>query len=250
MQNKAEKGFRKIQIVDSNFESSEQLYEGEGSNKLKLIAVIIVIFLIILFLILLGIYLFSGKKTKRSKRFGGSIFNGVKNNYNYSYNLSNNFDNNNNENNEQNAEEEYDIEKILKSVEKKVQKSDIKIPENVKISIIIMNNDKSRENNLGELYESIESQSFPDKEIILVKNDIQNNLTINSSEQLSKASATVEYKKDTGKILQRYDIVNMAKGDYILFIEGDDDFKENDVLSQIYNKASQDDVDILEYKSY
>ena len=252
MQNKSEKekGFRKIQIVDSNFESSEQFYESEGSNKLKLIAVIVVVFLIILLLILLGIYLFSGKKTKRSKRFGGSIFNGVKNNYNYSYNLSNNFDNNNNENNEQNAEEEYDIEKILKSVEKKVQKPDIKIPENIKISIIIMNNDKSRENNLGELYESIESQSFPDKEIILVKNDIQNNLTINSSEQLSKASTTVEYKKDTGKILQRYDIVNMAKGEYILFIEGDDAFKENDVLSQIYNKASQDDVDILEYKSY
>ena len=251
MQNKTEKGFRKIQIVDSNFENSEQLYESEGSNKLKLIAVIVVVFLIILLLILLGIYLFSGKSRKRSKRIGSSIFNGVKNNYNYSFNLSNNFDNdNNNDINEQNAEEEYNIEKILKTVEKKVQKPDIKIQENIKISIIIMNNDKSRENNLGELYESIESQSFPDKEIILVKNYLDNNLTINSSEQLSKASTTVEFKKDTGKILQRYDIVNMAKGEYILFIEGDDTFKEKDVLSQIYNKASQDGVDILEYKSY
>ena len=254
MQNKGEKekGFKKIQIVDSNFESSEQAYENEGSNKFKLIAVIVVIFLIIILLILLGIYLFSGKSSKRNKRMGSKINIMPNNSYN-SNNLLNNFDNNNNDNEnnkEQNNEENTDFEKILKTVEKSVQKPVIKIPKNIKISIIVMNNVKSRQNNLGQLYESIESQSFPDKEIIIVKNDIESNSSLNSSEQLTKVSTTVEYKKDTGKILQRYDIVNMAKGDYILFIEGDDTFKDKDILSQIYDKASQDKVDILEYKSY
>ena len=50
--------------------------------------------------------------------------------------------------------------------------------------------------------------------------------------------------------MQRYDAVNMAKGEYILFIEGDDTFSEKDILKKIYEKASSDQLDILEYKSY
>ena len=116
----------------------------------------------------------------------GSKINIMPNNSYNSNNLLNNFDNNNNDNEnnkEQNNEENTDFEKILKTVEKSVQKPIIKIPKNIKISIIVMNNAKSRQNNLGQLYESIESQSFPDKEIIIVKNDIESNSSLNSSEQ-------------------------------------------------------------------
>ena len=248
MKTKGEKGFKKIKIVDSNLDSSEQTNENEGLNKLKLIAVILVIFLIILLIVLLGIYLFFGKRNKKNKRIFN--FKGIKNSNNKTFNNVDDNYNNYDINDEENEKESYDNEQILKNVEKTVKKPDINIPENVKISIIIMNNYKLIENHLDNLYESIELQSFPDKEILVVKNDIEMNSTTNNTEKLLKSSTIVEYEKTTGKLMQRFDIVNMAKGEYILFIEGDDTFKDKDTLSQIYDKASNDKLDILEFKSY
>ena len=153
-----------------------------------------------------------------------------------------------NETNEKEVEK-YDIEQILKYAEKKVQMPEINSTQNIKISIIIMNNKKTVDTKLEELYESIESQSFPDKEIIINKNDMILSSNFNTNGTIFKETTLVEYKTDTGKIMQRYDLVNMAKGEYILFIQSDDTFSPN-VLSQIYEKASNDKLDILEYKTY
>ena len=60
----------------------------------------------------------------------------------------------------------------------------------------------------------------------------------------------MKYGKNTGRLKQRYDIINMTKGKYILFIEGNDEFSSNEILNQIYEKASKDKLDILEYKPY
>ena len=49
--------------------------------------------------------------------------------------------------------------------------------------------------------------------------------------------------------MQRYDLVNMAKSECILFIQSDDKLSQN-VLSQIYEKALNDKLDILEDKTY
>lgn len=110
-----------------------------------------------------------------------------------------------------------------------------------------MNNDRNIENNLSKLFESIESQSFPNKEIIIVKTNTSN---ISDELNLNKKATIVEYGENTGRLKQRYDIVNMAKGEYILFIEGDDEFSSNEILNQIYEKANNNQLDILEYKSY
>ena len=251
MKTKADKGFRKIKIADSNFESTEQSYENESINKLKLIAIIFMVFLIIILIILLCIYFFSGKKRKSKKIFSNII---ETKKYNNTNKYIDNFDNdiyNNDINNNKGEEDIYNYEQILKNVEKIVKKPEINIPENIKISIIIMNNVKSTGTLLDKLFESLELQAFPDKEILLIKNDLEMNVTLNNNtEKLLKASTVVEYGKTTGKLKQRFDIVNIAKGEYILFIEADDTFKEQDILSKIYDKANNDKLDILEFNSY
>ena len=250
MRNKEEQGFRKIKIVDQNFESSEQLNEIEIQSKFQLFAIFFIVFLFLVLIILLAIYLSSGNKKKKvyprnsnSERNRNIKVKEVINN-----NINNYYKKDEDDIKDKNTEK-YEIDQILKYVDKKVQKPEINPSQNIKISIIIMNNRKAVETKLDELYESIESQSFPDKEIIINKNDILLNSNNNISEKIMNVSTIVEYKMDTGKLMQRYDLINMVKGEYILFIQSDDTFSEN-VLSQIYEKASNDKLDILEYKTY
>ncbi len=250
MRNKEEQGFRKIKIVDQNFESSEQLNEIEIQSKFQLFAIFFIVFLFLVLIILLAIYLSSGNKKKKvyprnsnSERNKNIKVKEVINN-----NINNYYKKDEDDIKDKNTEK-YEIDQILKYVDKKVQKPEINPSQNIKISIIIMNNRKAVETKLDELYESIESQSFPDKEIIINKNDMILSSNFNANGTIFKESTLVEYKTDTGKIMQRYDLVNMAKGEYILFIQSDDTFSQN-VLSQIYEKASNDKLDILEYKTY
>ena len=250
MKNKIEKGFKRIKIVDANYENLEQMNEIDTQRRFQLIAIFSIIFLFLLLLVLLGIYLSYGDNKKRehlrspNKKSVNNklkeVFNNNVNNY-----YKKNYENDTNEK----EVEKYDIEQILKYAEKKVQMPEINSTQNIKISIIIMNNKKTVDTKLEELYESIESQSFPDKEIIINKNDMILSSNFNANGTIFKESTLVEYKIDTGKIMQRYDLVNMAKGEYILFIQSDDTFSQN-VLSQIYEKASNDKLDILEYKTY
>lgn len=244
MKNKGDNGFKKIQIVETTFENLESTYDYEYSNKQKFIIRILVISIIILLIIFGGTYFFLGRnKPIRYIKIGGKLEKQrnrtkIENNI-----IDNNVINNNNKS--------YDYEQILNNVTKTVQNSISKSADNIKISIIILNNDKEIITNLDSLYESIQSQSFADKEILIIKNGIDLNIkSSNHSEKLEKEATIVEYEKGTGKIMQKYDIVNMAKGEYILFIEGDDAFNNKDVLKQIFETASRDKIDILEYKSY
>ena len=250
MKNKIEKGFKRIKIVDANYENIEQMNEIDTQRRFQLIAIFSIIFLFLLLLVLLGIYLSYGDNKKRvhlrspNKK---SVNNKLKEVFN---NNINNYYKKNCENDTNEKEvEKYDVKQILKYVEKKVQMPEINSTQNIKISIIIMNNKKSVDTKLEELFESIESQSFPDKEIIINKNDMILSSNFNANGTIFKESTLVEYKTDSGKIMQRYDLVNMAKGEYILFIQSDDTFSQN-VLSQIYEKASNDKLEILEYKTY
>lgn len=113
-----------------------------------------------------------------------------------------------------------------------------------------MNNKNEIENNFEKLFESIESQSFSDKEIFIIKTNSENNSSWDNLNNYNNKATIVKYGQNTGRLKQRYDIINMAKGEYILFIEGDDEFSSNEILNQIYEKASNDKLDILEYRTF
>lgn len=113
-----------------------------------------------------------------------------------------------------------------------------------------MNNNIEIENNFEKLFLSIESQSFPNKEIFIIKSYSENDTYWDNLNNYKNKATIVKYGKNTGRLKQRYDIINMAKGEYILFIEGNDEFSSNEILNQIYEKASKDKLDILEYKPY
>ena len=258
MSSRREKGFRKIKIVDSSIEVTEQdqLNENEGFCYSRMCFIISTIISICLILIIITFIIINGKKKKRIRFFTNRRIN-IKNTTNYTffnenigtkrYNLSNiyNF-------NEQkmNMNKTYNINDIFKNINKSIEKKESNTNENIKISIIIMNNDKKIENNFEKLFESIESQSFPDKEIFIVKTTSENNSSWENLDKFNKKAIIVKYGQNIGRLKQRYDIVNMTKGEYILFIEGDDEFSSKDVLSQIYEKALNDKLDILEYKSF
>ena len=210
---------------------------------------------ICLILIIITFIIINGKKKKRIRFFTNRRIN-IKNTTNYTffkenietkqYNLSiYNF-------NEQkmNMNKTYNINDIFKNINKSIEKKESNTNENIKISIIIMNNDKEIENNFEKLFESIESQSFPDKEIFIVKTTLENNSSWDNLDKFNNKATIVKYAQNIGRLKQRYDIVNMTKGEYILFIEGDDEFSSKDVLSRIYENALNDKLDILEYKSF
>jgi glycosyltransferase involved in cell wall biosynthesis len=248
MSSRGEKGFRQIKIVDSNYDYSDQ-YETQSISKTKLILIISIAIILILLLIVI-LLLIDGKKKKSFYIRRTSKFNKTKKYINYNQSNYNNREYYNEDKKEEIANETYNIDELIKNVEKRVMKQESNIKDNIKISIIVMNNNKEIKNDWDKLYESIISQEFPDKEIIIVGNNVEINSTSNNIEKIKKESTIVEYEIKTGKIMQRYDIVKMAKGEYILFLEGDDSFSSNEILKQIYEKAKNDKIDILEYKTY
>ena len=244
MRIRKEKGFKKIKIVDPSIEAIDQINDSENfcTSKICLIISTIIAFIILSIIIIYLIY--DRNKVKKINYFTKRTINQNRTN---NYFKSNNIFNYNFSQEKKDNIENYNISEILKDTNKTIEKQESSTNDNIKISIIIMNNDRNIENNLSKLFESIESQSFPNKEIIIVKTNTSN---ISDELNLNKKATIVEYGENTGRLKQRYDIVNMTKGEYILFIEGDDEFSSNEILNQIYEKANNDQLDILEYKSY
>ena len=245
MRIRKEKGFKTIKIVDPSIEAIDQINDSENfcTSKICLIISTTVAFIILSIIIIYLIY--DRNKVKKINCFTERARN--QNRTNDCFKSNDNIFNYNFSQEKKNNIENYNISEILKDTNKTIEKQELSINDNIKISIIIMNNDRNIENNLSKLFESIESQSFPNKEIIIVKT---NTSKISDELNLNKKATIVEYGENTGRLKQRYDIVNMAKGEYILFIEGDDEFSSNEILNQIYEKANNNQLDILEYKSY
>ena len=245
MRIRKEKGFKTIKIVDPSIEAIDQINDSENfcTSKICLIISTIIAFIILSIIIIYLIY--DRNKVKKINCFTERAIN--QNRTNDCFKSNDNIFNYNFSQEKKNNIENYNISEILKDTNKTIEKQESSTNDNIKISIIIMNNDRNIENNLSKLFESIESQSFPNKEIIIVKTNTSN---ISDELNLNKKATIVEYGENTGRLKQRYDIVNMAKGEYILFIEGDDEFSSNEILNQIYEKANNAQLDILEYKSY
>ena len=265
MSPRRERGFKKIKIADSSMDITDpdQLIENESFCFSKKCFIISIITAIILILTLISLLIINGKKRNKLKYFTNrriynnnntNINNYTKynkniietNQYNISISKSINF-------NEEkiSTKKTYNINEIIKDINKTIEsKKSNNANENIKISIIIMNNDIEIENNFEKLFLSIESQSFPNKEIFIIKSYSENDSYWDNLNNYKNKATIVKYGKNTGRLKQRYDIINMTKGEYILFIEGNDEFSSNEILNQIYEKASKDKLDILEYKPY
>ena len=265
MSSRRERGFKKIKIADSSMDITDpdQLIENESFCFSKKCFIISIITAIILILTLISLLIINGKKRNILKYFTNRrIYNNNNTNinnyteynkniietnqYNISISKSINF-------NEEkiSTKKTYNINEIIKDINKTIEsKKSNNANENIKISIIIMNNDIEIENNFEKLFLSIESQSFPNKEIFIIKSYSENDSYWDNLNNYKNKATIVKYGKNTGRLKQRYDIINMAKGEYILFIEGNDEFSSNEILNQIYEKASKDKLDILEYKPY
>ena len=265
MSSRRERGFKKIKIVDSSMDITDpdQLIENESFCFSKKCFIISIITAIILILTLISLLIINGKKRNKLKYFTNRrIYNNNNTNinnyteynkniietnqYNISISKSINF-------NEEkiSTKKSYNINEIIKDINKTIEsKKSNNANENIKISIIIMNNDIEIENNFEKLFLSIESQSFPNKEIFIIKSYSENDSYWDNLNNYKNKATIVKYGKNTGRLKQRYDIINMTKGEYILFIEGNDEFSSNEILNQIYEKASKDKLDILEYKPY
>ena len=265
MSSRRERGFKKIKIADSSMDITDpdQLIENESFCFSKKCFIISIITATILILTLISLLIINGKKRNKLKYFTNRrIYNNNNTNinnyteynkniietnqYNISISKSINF-------NEEkiSTKKTYNINEIIKDINKTIEsKKSNNANENIKISIIIMNNDIEIKNNFEKLFLSIESQSFPNKEIFIIKSYSENDSYWDNLNNYKNKATIVKYGKNTGRLKQRYDIINMAKGEYILFIEGNDEFSSNEILNQIYEKASKDKLDILEYKPY
>ena len=265
MSSRRERGFKKIKIADSSMDITDpdQLIENESFCFSKKCFIISIITAIILILTLISLLIINGKKRNKLKYFTNRrIYNNNNTNINNyteynkniietnQYNIS--ISKNINFNEEKiSTKKTYNINEIIKDINKTIEsKKSNNANENIKISIIIMNNDIEIKNNFEKLFLSIESQSFPNKEIFIIKSYSENDSYWDNLNNYKNKATIVKYGKNTGRLKQRYDIINMAKGEYILFIEGNDEFSSNEILNQIYEKASKDKLDILEYKPY
>lgn len=265
MSSRRERGFKKIKIADSSMDITDpdQLIENESFCFSKKCFIISIITAIILILALISLLIINGKKRNKLKYFTNRrIYNNNNTNINNyteynkniietnQYNIS--ISKNTNFNEEKiSTKKIYNINEIIKDINKTIEsKKSNNANENIKISIIIMNNDIEIENNFEKLFLSIESQSFPNKEIFIIKSYSENDSYWDNLNNYKNKATIVKYGKNTGRLKQRYDIINMTKGEYILFIEGNDEFSSNEILNQIYEKASKDKLDILEYKPY
>lgn len=104
------------------------------------------------------------------------------------------------------------------------------------------------EDTLHRCLESILHQSFTDYEIILIDDESPDNCAIICDEYAQNDKRiSVIHKKNGGLSDARNAGINLAKGDYITFIDSDDAIAENTLQPLINELNTHPDIDILEY---
>ena len=99
---------------------------------------------------------------------------------------------------------------------------------------------------------SILNQSFQNYEIILV-NDNSNDKTIeiiNIYQNNDDRIKLINHHKNLGVYCSRKDAILNAKGDYILLMDPDDMFLNQDLFKQLYNFDLEYNLDIIEFLVY
>ena len=121
---------------------------------------------------------------------------------------------------------------------------------NPKISIIILIEEKE---NLVRLLYGIQKQKFVDFELLIADDNIINGRysLYDSIKSRDKRVKLIDYKNKVGNLKKRNDAINKSKGEYIIFFDSDDYFNSTENSFQvIYDKAVNDNIDILEFKSF
>lgn len=265
MRVRREKGFRKMKIEDSNSESFKIKFCDLSDVKYR-ISLIIFLFLIVIFLLYEIFYFISQKNDSGDKKIinmeegknnkNNSKLINIKKEYdkinenNDKFNDNDNFKqkienkNDNDSNDEQNKANYQYLDNNYNKVFKK--------SESPKISIIIVINN-GKEENIKKLIYTIYEQNESDLEIIIIDDFINNNTNSEIYEKLKekdKRMKILTYEERIGKLKKRINGINNSKGDYLLFIDADDSFQENDIIDKIYKQVIQDKTDILEFKSF
>ena len=119
---------------------------------------------------------------------------------------------------------------------------------NPKISVIIPFYNKD----LFSIYiplRSIQNQSLKDIEIIFVDDGSSENKINEIFEEMKNDNRIIflKHKENKGTLLSRVDGVRYASGDYILHLDQDDLFIDNLFFENIYRKAKELNVDILQF---
>jgi glycosyltransferase involved in cell wall biosynthesis len=117
-----------------------------------------------------------------------------------------------------------------------------------KISVIIPYYNKDK----FSLYiplRSIQNQSFKDIEIILVDDGSSENKINEVLEEMKNDNRIIllKHKENKGTLMSRADGVRYASGEYILNLDQDDLFLNNHLFENLYNKAKEINVDILQF---
>ncbi len=121
---------------------------------------------------------------------------------------------------------------------------------NPKISVIMPYYNKDKFSLFIPL-RSIQNQSFKDLEIIIVDDGSSENKINEVIREMENDNRIIflRHKINKGTLVSRLDGVRYASGEYILNIDQDDLFLDNLVFQNIYMKAKEFDVDILQYSS-
>ena len=143
------------------------------------------------------------------------------------------------------------IEKYKEMCEKGIllNKIEFKKTQNPKISIIsaVYNRGKY----ILRFIRSIQNQYFNDIEIILI-DDFSNDNTIQIIEQCQKEDERIiliKHKQNKGTLISRNDGVLRSSGEYLIFPDPDD-ILSNDILYYCYNKAKNQDYDMIKFNLY
>lgn len=118
----------------------------------------------------------------------------------------------------------------------------------MKVSVIIAA--YNIENYIERCLISVVNQTFKETEIIVVNDGSKDN-TLNIIKNIAKIDNRIVIinQKNKGLIEARKSGLKNAKGEYLLFIDGDD-WLEIDALEKLYRKASISNADIILYNSF
>lgn len=106
---------------------------------------------------------------------------------------------------------------------------------------------------LPQCLDSIINQTYKDLDVVLVDDgSLDNSGSICDEYAKKDKRIKVIHKRNNGQASARNDGIKMASGEYLCFLDSDDFWSDNEVLSKISKKISEDNPDILElnYKFY
>ena len=257
MRRRREKGFKKIEIVDSNYDT--QIGWFDYINIKCIISLIV--FGISLFLIFIIVIYYFSHKTKNAESFYNNLSlsfpnkNNLKNN-NITINITSNISNGDNSSNKMTnkitTENKdmyiYNISNFTKEIYEMPNKQLWDGEPLISIIIIATNSEKE---NIEELLGTIYDQTLKNIEIIILDDNKLDNKNMiiykKIKENKKKGIKIIEYASKVGKLRKRLDGINNSKSPYILFMDSDDSFSLKNFLETLYNQIKADKVDILEF---